>query len=88
MRALLERLTSKIPDDAPKPLVFGLILWFIGAALMVPAFVLAQLKWMGLYQVVFFLIFIVILGFLGCIAWFLIEFTTGRKTPWRQRENT
>lgn len=88
MRALLDRLISKIPDDTPKPFVLGLILWFVGATLMLPAFVSAQLKWMGLYQFVFFLIFIAILGFMACVVWFLIEFTTGRRTPWRQRENT
>ena len=88
IRALIKRLNNQIPDNVPKPLVLGLILCLAGASLMLLAFLLAQLKWMGLYQIVFWLMFVLILGFLGCVVWFLIEFTTGRRTPWRQRENT
>jgi len=87
MRALLKRLNNKIPDNAPRPFVLGLILWLIVAALMSLAFLLSQLRWMGLYQIVFTVIFVLSLGFLGSVVWFLIESITGRKTPWRQRKN-
>ena len=88
MRALLERINNKIPDTAPKPFVLGLIAWLMAAALMLFAFLFAQLKWMGLYHAVFTLMFLLIVGFMGCVIWFLIEHATGRRTPWRHRENT
>ena len=88
MRALLERINNKIPDNAPKPFVLGLVAWLMAAALMLFALLFAQLEWMGLYQLVFALVFLLIVGFLGCVVWFLIEHATGCRTPWRQRENT
>lgn len=87
MLVWLKLLTNKIPDSASKPMVIGLMLWLTTAALMALSFLLVQLKWTGLYQIVFALMSALILGFIGCVAWFLFEFTTGRKTPWRQREN-
>jgi fatty acid desaturase len=60
----------------------------MAAALMLFALLFAQVEWMGLYQLVFALVFLLIVGFLGCVVWFLIEHATGRRTPWRQRENT
>ncbi|MFA6970063.1 MAG: hypothetical protein WC208_01565 [Gallionella sp.] len=88
MFASIKRLTDKIPDSAPKPMVLGLFLWLAAAILMALAILFAQLNWMGLYQIVFAIIFVLILSFICCVAWFLVEFMTGRKTTWRQRENT
>ncbi|WP_036549751.1 hypothetical protein [Nitrincola lacisaponensis] len=84
----LNRMSRMIPDNAPKPFVLGILLWFIAAALMLLAFGLTQLDWTALYKVVFSLMLLVIIGFMACVVWFLVELITGRKTPWRSRENT
>ena len=88
MFAPFKRIMDKIPDNAPKPIVLGVFFWIAAAVLMALAVFLVQLKWMGLYQMVFALMFVLILGFIGCVAWFLVEFMTGRKTTWRQRGNS
>jgi hypothetical protein len=86
MRALLERVNSRIPDAAPKQVVLGLIAWLMAAALMPFAFLFAQLNWMRLYQWVFTAVFFLIVSFVGCVVWFLVEHASGRTTPWRQRD--
>jgi hypothetical protein len=83
MKKLIQRISGAIPSDAPKPWVIGVLLW-IGAAVLMPlAFLLSYLDWMDAYRVVLAAMWALLVAFLGCVAWFLVEFSIGRKTSWR-----
>lgn len=83
MRGLIERIDARIPDNAPKPWVIGLLLWLAVAALMPLAIMFIYLEWRGPYLVLFWFMFALVLCFLGCVLWFFVEFITGRRSTWR-----
>jgi len=80
---MLRRLAEKIPAHLPKAFVIGLACWGVAAILMGAAFACVKLGWHAAYMMVFVAIFICILGFMGSVAWFLVEQTSGRVTKWR-----
>ena len=80
---MFRRLAEKIPAHLPKAFVIGLACWGLAAILMGAAFACVKLGWHGAYMVVFAAIFICILGFIGSVAWFLVEQSSGHATKWR-----
>ena len=83
MKELLRRLEARIPDDAPKPWVLGILIWIVVAMLMPLAALFLYLEWRGPYLVLFWFMFALVLCFMGCVLWFMVEFLTGRRTTWR-----
>jgi hypothetical protein len=83
MKVLIERIDARIPSDAPKPWVIGILIWFGIAALMPVAILFIYLEWRGPYLALFWFMFVLVLCFLGCVLWFFVEFLTGRRGTWR-----
>jgi hypothetical protein len=83
MKDVIRRLDARIPDHAPKPWVLGILIWIVVAMLMPVAVLLSYLEWRALYWVLFWFMFALVLCFMGCALWFMVEFLTGRRTTWR-----
>jgi hypothetical protein len=83
MRELIRRIDARIPSDAPKPWVIGILIWLGAAALMPFAILLIYLEWRVPYLVLFWFMFALGVCMIGCVLWFFFEFFTGRRTTWR-----
>jgi len=83
MKELIERLEARIPDDAPKPWVLGILAWIVVAMLMPFAALLIYLEWRGAYLVLFWVMFALVLWFMGCGAVVYGRVLMGRRSTWR-----
>ena len=80
---IINKLLARIPDDAPKPMVIGMLLWVCVAVLMPIAVLFIRMEWRAPYLVLFWFMFFLVVCFGLCVLWFLVEYFTGRRTTWR-----
>ena len=84
MNIIFKYIDSKIPDDVPKPWVFAVTIWLLIVVILMPIlYLLSSLKIMLLYRLVFIFAFMLTLGFIACVIWFLYDYFTGKKNTWR-----
>ena len=77
-------LLNKIPAHYPKPWVVGILLWCAGLPAMGVAALCSLAGWEIGYFIAFGVLFLVVISFMACVAWFIVETVTGRVTPWRR----
>jgi hypothetical protein len=82
---MLSRLLAKIPGHLPRAWVMGILLWCVALALMVSGTIFGVLHWHAALMTVLALMFLVFLGFMGCIMWLMVERMFGCVTPWRRQ---
>jgi hypothetical protein len=75
---------NKIPAHYPKAWVMGILIWCAAAVVMGVAVLFLLAGWQAAYFAAFGLLGLLMLGFMGCIAWFFVQSIFGRVTPWRQ----
>lgn len=83
MRGLIKHIDARIPGDAPKPWVIGILIWLGIGALVPLALLFIYLEWRGPYLAVCWIMFALGVCFLVCVLWFFVELLTGRRSTWR-----
>lgn len=77
-------LLNKIPSHWPKAWVTAVLLWCVGVIVMGAAALCSLVGWDFGFTLAFGAMFLIVVSFMGCAVWLMVEMVLRRITPWRR----